>query len=784
MLSTPKPSTIGDLYAELGVERHSTPDAILARLSEERERSNLLKRIPKRRVEAESRLARLAEIERLLTNPTLRAAYEAQLLATEESDSATPADFQTAPPETAPMPNHELDHFCRVCGLTLPDDAKFCEDCGASTKVSETGSSGPSDATTEGPNPDYGLPANIARDGDTDTTAKQTPVPVVQAPPAAVRKPKSGSSIPYILLILIPILMVIVGALWILNQKPTPPIASAPPIPGQVTDLRPSQVSLLSSPILTTSPVASWDPMNIHGLVTIKSDNGAQSILYPNGSQFTLDAKLFSASSAGSVTFSKDYGTVLVESAYPVSQSPSSTWQVQLQVEQAKDINGDGFPEIVLSDFNGGAHCCTTLAVISLRPHGPVVVFDQALGSGGAVFKDLDGDGRLEIRYQDLFEYALGSFAQGTFGIPVIYSAGKDGVYRVNTRAFAQLMSNEFDAAAGEHQMAKYDSATGAMEEDRNLIDMFFLAYLAGRRAEGFDAISRLKPLGSDSSPGTNPLAILEDALKNAAPEVLQEPEWIRLKSGQPVTPEPATSPIQPVPTTSADSANRLQEQQQANDKQARQMRQEQEYSTGVWADPETGLTWTKKDNGADVSFQAAFDYCRSLQLVGYSNWRLPTIGELQRIYDSSMTVPGQFVGTSVNLHVKGNLQLSGVPWSGSSGKVSGEAWIFPFNTGNPLSDLQNYSIGRRALCVKGVGSPSTDNSQTRGILHYSGPPVRFGETVVFSNLPGGLLRFTFDQQSWQPLISRQPNGTQKLTLRSLKRENQVQCDVHWEIVQ
>jgi len=772
MLSTPKPSTIGDLYAELGVERHSTPDAILARLSEERERSNLLKRIPKRRVEAESRLVRLAEIERLLTNPTLRAAYEAQLLATEESDSATRGNFQTALPEPVPMPNHELDHFCRVCGLTLPDDAKFCEDCGASTKVSETGSSGLSDATTEGANPDYGLPANIARDGDTDTTAKQTPVPVVQAPPAAVRKPKSGSSIPYILLILIPILMVIVGALWILNQKPTPPIASAPPIPGQVTDLRPSQVSLLSSPILTTSPVASWDPMNIHGLVTIKSDNGAQSILYPNGSQFTLDAKLFSASSAGSVTFSKDYGTVLVESAYPVSQSPSSTWQVQLQVEQAKDINGDGFPEIVLSDFSGGAHCCTTLAVISLRPQGPVVVFDQALGSGGAVFKDLDGDGRLEIRYQDLFEYALGSFAQGTFGIPVIYSAGKDGVYRVNTRAFAQLMSNEFDAAAGEHQMAKYDSATGAMEEDRDLIDMFFLAYLAGRRAEGFDVLSRLKPLGSDSSPGPNPLAILEDALKNAAPEVLQEPEWIRLKSGQSGTPEPATSPIQPVPTTGADSAAQDESSTQTPTLHVTQ-----------WVDG-----FLKAGEGPSLENLKPFFDTTVSPYFGHASAGWDVIAQDKKYYfdrfphieytleGEPREVKGSVGEETIEFDVRyANIRKDGTPMRGIS-----HSWV---NLRFAGGQWKVVGIGEQ----KAPAAPpltSAPASQTEGVLHYSGPPVRFGETVVFSNLPGGRLRFTFDQQSWQPLISRQPNGSQKLTLRSLKRENQVQCDVHWEIVQ
>jgi len=60
---------------------------------------------------------------------------------------------------------------------------------------------------------------------------------------------------------------------------------------------------------------------------------------------------------------------------------------------------------------------------------------------------------------------------------------------------------------------------------------------------------------------------------------------------------------------------------------------------------------------------------------------------------------------------------------------------------------------------------------------------VQYGETVTFFNLPPARLRFTFDHKSWQPLISRQRDGTQKLTLRSLSQREQTSCDVSWEIV-
>src|SRR5580704_3209096 len=72
---------------------------------------------------------------------------------------------------------------------------------------------------------------------------------------------------------------------------------------------------------------------------------------------------------------------------------------------------------------------------------------------------------------------------------------------------------------------------------------------------------------------------------------------------------------------------------------------------------------------------------------------------------------------------------------------------------------------------------------QTSGVLHASVEVAQNGE-VVFENLPGGRLKFTFDHSAWQPTISRQANGTQTLVMRSLKAGIQRTCDVRWEIIQ
>jgi serine/threonine protein kinase len=142
-------------------------------------------------------------------------------------------------------------------------------------------------------------------------------------------------------------------------------------------------------------------------------------------------------------------------------------------------------------------------------------------------------------------------------------------------------------------------------------------------------------------------------------------------------------------------SSNQAGKEQAAREPQP-QDNTAQEDTSAVWIDPATRLMWSKKDNGNDVNWQKATDYCRNLRLAGYSDWRLPTISELQGIYDSSANVNG--------LHVKGNLQLTGWHWSSSPGNTSGEAWYLFFSDGERGSDKLTYSYGKRALCVRSSG--------------------------------------------------------------------------------
>jgi len=55
-----------------------------------------------------------------------------------------------------------------------------------------------------------------------------------------------------------------------------------------------------------------------------------------------------------------------------------------------------------------------------------------------------------------------------------------------------------------------------------------------------------------------------------------------------------------------------------------------------TWKDPKTGLEWQWESPGK-MSWQEALDYANSLALNGKSDWRLPTVSELESLLDRSV---------------------------------------------------------------------------------------------------------------------------------------------------
>ena len=46
------------------------------------------------------------------------------------------------------------------------------------------------------------------------------------------------------------------------------------------------------------------------------------------------------------------------------------------------------------------------------------------------------------------------------------------------------------------------------------------------------------------------------------------------------------------------------------------------------------GLQWALETNGEDIRWPEAIDYCEGLNLAGHDDWRLPTMDELESLYE------------------------------------------------------------------------------------------------------------------------------------------------------
>ena len=118
--------------------------------------------------------------------------------------------------------------------------------------------------------------------------------------------------------------------------------------------------------------------------------------------------------------------------------------------------------------------------------------------------------------------------------------------------------------------------------------------------------------------------------------------------------------------------------------------------SDDVWTDPSTGLMWPKRDNGSDVNWGQADQFCRAYGGGGFHDWRLPKQDELERLYDKSRRDAN---------YIKSPLTMTG--WSAwSSEKQKGDVvYGFLFHGGVRSFSPPGGGPHDRALCVRRSGN-------------------------------------------------------------------------------
>jgi hypothetical protein len=111
------------------------------------------------------------------------------------------------------------------------------------------------------------------------------------------------------------------------------------------------------------------------------------------------------------------------------------------------------------------------------------------------------------------------------------------------------------------------------------------------------------------------------------------------------------------------------------------------------WIDPDTHLMWTAADNGSGLSWSQALRYCRELTAAGFHDWSLPSIENLQDIFDPAQNQGGY--------RIKAPIKLTGWQWSSTPGSQTGEGWALDFGDGGRASVAAGDSGLNRAVCIR-----------------------------------------------------------------------------------
>ncbi len=122
----------------------------------------------------------------------------------------------------------------------------------------------------------------------------------------------------------------------------------------------------------------------------------------------------------------------------------------------------------------------------------------------------------------------------------------------------------------------------------------------------------------------------------------------------------------------------------------------------GTVIDTKLKVMWQKSDNGAEVTFEQAQDYCRNLRLGGHADWRLPKPEELDAAAALELIMP---------LHSPDALAHFDLYWS------SDPTVLLPFNyrpaRGAAVSAVYPARRGDRAFvrAVRSYGKAKADSN-------------------------------------------------------------------------
>ena len=118
-----------------------------------------------------------------------------------------------------------------------------------------------------------------------------------------------------------------------------------------------------------------------------------------------------------------------------------------------------------------------------------------------------------------------------------------------------------------------------------------------------------------------------------------------------------------------------------------------------IWTDSNTGLTWTRMDNGFNLDEAGAVAYCQDLRLGGSSDWRLPSIPELLSVDRTE---------AAANHHYT---YRSGAVWTAPPPDQPNTAEVWLHTPDEHWTAPAEGGVGDRVLCVRGAPLQTAANA-------------------------------------------------------------------------
>ena len=123
-------------------------------------------------------------------------------------------------------------------------------------------------------------------------------------------------------------------------------------------------------------------------------------------------------------------------------------------------------------------------------------------------------------------------------------------------------------------------------------------------------------------------------------------------------------------------------------------------YDDGTVSDTQTNLVWAAKDNGSDINWTNAKDYCENYHGGGYTDWRMPTQDELKGLYDASKSRPAA-CNSSYKIHIATDLIDISCFYLWASKETNYGAEGFYFQNGGRGAWNKSHDANSRVLPVR-----------------------------------------------------------------------------------